>query len=89
MRLKRKIVDLAFILVVSITLIGCQSKIDRLEADGYISSLDKKSSIDYVDTDYLKHTEYANPISPEIFCADPTAVEYNGRLYIFGTNDQQ
>lgn len=45
MRLKRKIVDLAFILAVSITLIGCQSKIDRLEADGYISSLDKKARL--------------------------------------------
>lgn len=31
----------------------------------------------------------ANPISPNIFCADPTGVEYEGRLYIYGTNDQQ
>ncbi len=28
-------------------------------------------------------------ISDKIFCADPTAVEYNGRLYVYGTNDQQ
>ena len=26
----------------------------------------------------------ANPISPNVFCADPTGVEYNGRLYIYG-----
>ena len=31
----------------------------------------------------------ANPISPNVFCADPTGVEYNGRLYIYGTNDHQ
>ena len=31
----------------------------------------------------------ANPISPNIFCADPTGVEYEGRLYVYGTNDQQ
>ncbi len=31
----------------------------------------------------------ANPISPNVFCADPTGVEYEGRLYIFGTNDHQ
>lgn len=37
----------------------------------------------------LKSTTNANPISPEIFCADPTAVEYNGRLYVYGTNDHQ
>ncbi len=30
-----------------------------------------------------------NPISSEVFCADPTAVEYNGRLYVFGTNDHE
>lgn len=37
----------------------------------------------------LKSTSNANPISPEHFCADPTAVEYNGRLYVYGTNDHQ
>ena len=30
-----------------------------------------------------------NPIIPFNLCADPTAVEYNGRLYVYGTNDQQ
>ena len=30
-----------------------------------------------------------NPISANIFCADPTALEYNGRLYVYGTNDSQ
>jgi len=30
-----------------------------------------------------------NPISACVFCADPTALEYNGRLYVYGTNDHQ
>lgn len=30
-----------------------------------------------------------NPISASVFCADPTALEYNGRLYVYGTNDHQ
>ena len=30
-----------------------------------------------------------NPISPIVFCADPTALEYDGRLYVYGTNDHQ
>lgn len=30
-----------------------------------------------------------NPISPCVFCADPTAIEYEGRLYVYGTNDHQ
>lgn len=32
---------------------------------------------------------YNNPLSTNIFCADPTSVEYNGRLYVYGTNDSQ
>lgn len=30
-----------------------------------------------------------NPISANVFCADPTGLEYNGRLYVYGSNDHQ
>ena len=30
-----------------------------------------------------------NPLMDHHFTADPTAVEYNGRLYVYGTNDHQ
>lgn len=30
-----------------------------------------------------------NPISPVVFCADPTAIEYEGRVYVYATNDHQ
>lgn len=30
-----------------------------------------------------------NPISASVFCADPTALDYNGRLYVYGSNDHQ
>lgn len=36
-----------------------------------------------------KDANWGNPISPNIFCADPTAIEHDGRLYVYGTNDQQ
>lgn len=36
-----------------------------------------------------KEVGNANPISAAIFCADPTAIDYNGRLYVYGTNDHQ
>lgn len=36
-----------------------------------------------------KGSNYGNPISASVFCADPTALEYNGRLYVYGTNDHQ
>lgn len=31
----------------------------------------------------------SNPLLTNIFCADPTSVEYNGRLYVYGTCDNQ
>ena len=36
-----------------------------------------------------KDAGYGNPISPCVFCADPTALVYDGRLYVYGTNDHQ
>lgn len=30
-----------------------------------------------------------NPISPCVFCADPTALAYDGRVYVYGSNDHQ
>jgi len=30
-----------------------------------------------------------NPISGSVFCADPTALDYEGRLYVYGSNDHQ
>ncbi len=36
-----------------------------------------------------KSAAYSNPIVADQFMADPTAVEYNGRLYVYATNDQQ
>ena len=36
-----------------------------------------------------KGASNGNPISASVFCADPTAIEYEGRLYVYGTNDYQ
>lgn len=46
-------------------------------------------SPDKISTGNFKDTRYNNPISSDFFCADPTSVEYNGRLYLFGTNDHE
>ena len=48
-----------------------------------------KISADSISTENYKDTRFNNPISPDFYCADPTAVEYNGRLYVYGTNDHQ
>ncbi|MDR0300799.1 MAG: family 43 glycosylhydrolase [Treponema sp.] len=36
-----------------------------------------------------KKTTDANPLITNMYCADPTAIEYEGRLYVYGTNDHQ
>lgn len=36
-----------------------------------------------------KQPTYSNPLWANHFMADPTAVEYDGRLYVYATNDQQ
>lgn len=46
-------------------------------------------SADKISTSNYKDTRYNNPVSSDFFCADPTSVEYNGRLYLFGTNDHE
>ncbi|MGN0580952.1 MAG: family 43 glycosylhydrolase [Ruminococcus sp.] len=46
-------------------------------------------SADKISTNNYKDTRYNNPISSDFYCADPTSVEYNGRLYLFGTNDHE
>lgn len=35
----------------------------------------------------VKGQVYNNPLITQDYVADPTAIEYNGRLYVFGTND--
>lgn len=37
----------------------------------------------------VKSSNDVNPLITFNLCADPTAVEYEGRLYVYGTNDQQ
>ncbi len=54
-----------------------------------MASLDLGIEIGTVSKNTYKTKNEGNPISSTIFCADPTAVEYNGRLYVFGTNDHQ
>ncbi|MCR4853462.1 MAG: family 43 glycosylhydrolase [Prevotella sp.] len=36
-----------------------------------------------------KDTGNGNPISASVFCADPTALVYDGRIYVYGSNDHQ
>lgn len=62
---------------------------DTVTEKEIIDSLNSGIIIDEVSGNVYKTERNANPISGSIFCADPTAVEYEGRLYVYGTNDTQ
>lgn len=63
--------------------------VDNVSEAEIIDSVNNGIIIDEVSGNVYKDERNANPISPNIFCADPTAVEYNGRLYVYGSNDTQ
>lgn len=52
-----------------------------------------KENLDNINTDGLteaiKEVGNNNPIAAQRFMADPYAIEYNGRVYVYGTNDSQ
>lgn len=62
---------------------------ENINKETIMDSLNTGIVIDSVSKNCYKAEYNANPISPNILCADPTAVEYDGRLYVYGTNDQQ
>lgn len=59
--------------------------------DDAVKTLDGGIAIanDKISGENYKYVTCNNPVSSEFYCADPTAVEYEGRLYLFGTNDHQ
>lgn len=52
----------------------------------FIKNID---AADYELATSVKEPEWGNPLSASHFMADPTAVEYNGRMYVWATDDQQ
>lgn len=88
----------ALLCVGSVLLTGCenvsvseeaQEKLNQKIAEGYVETMAEERQIAAESMNFFKLTDEGNPLITEMYCADPTAVEYNGRLYVFGTNDQQ
>lgn len=66
-----------------------ETVLNSVSEEKIMDSLNNGIIIDEVSGNVYKKEINANPISASLFCADPTAVEYNGRLYVYGTNDAQ
>lgn len=73
--------------VLTITLCGCAQSFTLGEQA--ILSEASGAKIDNISDIRSKEPENSNPIISNVFCADPTSIEYNGRLYIYGTCDQR
>ena len=70
-------------LIAACLLSSCSSKSKKTVAQEDTKVYEK---IDFI-KDKPKSELNNNPISAVTFCADPTSVVYEGRLYVYGSND--
>ena len=91
----KRLLALSLAVISALTLLaGCSEPTPEVPVitdifEGAIPTLDLGYSVGSKLAKAYKGIEEANPVSSTIFFADPTSVEYNGRLYVYGTNDQQ
>lgn len=90
MKFGKRIITMALTVSVMAAATGCGAKQSEFTFDGDMTpSADLGFTVGDKLTKAYKGMEENNPISSDVFFADPTSVEYNGRLYIYGTNDSQ
>lgn len=89
--MKKRIVTM---IVCATTLLGSLSGCGATKSDFTISKdLVPSADLGFSISGSLSETDKPigdhNPIASNVFFADPTSVEYEGRLYVYGTCDQQ
>lgn len=62
--------------------------LDEVSVAGIAKSADKEDGIPDLSAGLVKG-KVGNPVMTSRLTADPWAMEYNGRLYVYGTNDSQ
>jgi hypothetical protein len=72
----KSLVALLFIILILAALTTCGSTGGQMISSSLLSQLGKTFNA-------------ANPLITQMYCADPTAIEHEGRLYVYGTNDHQ
>lgn len=86
---------IAATLIAAIVFSSCESANEKTltqsitMSGNLVKSSDCGVTVDNVTEKVIKPAENANPLIANVFCADPTAIEYDGRLYVYGTNDHQ
>lgn len=90
-RLISRICSAAMSTFIAISSCGCQTAeepVFLLEGQAVMSKA-SGTKVDNISQIRSKEPNNTNPLISNIFCADPTSVEYDGRLYIYGTCDHQ
>ncbi|MEO6524268.1 MAG: glycoside hydrolase family 43 protein [Mucilaginibacter sp.] len=75
--------------VFAISFLGCQKNIEAQTNADKPKVINEKLEEKFANVSPKLLTNNANPLLDFMFTADPTAVEYNGRIYVYATNDHQ
>ena len=96
MKIKQLLCLLMAAIMVTAAMSGCANNNNESDNDkkedlnmNTINSLSERVRVDAELGVSLKKLDEMNPLVSTRFSADPTSVEYNGRLYVFSTNDHQ
>ncbi len=90
MKKKLWIITLIFCLVMANLSTTVAQETEHLNYDEAIEAASgAEIPAESIETSPYKALYANNPISAGIFCADPTSIEVDGRLYVIGTSDQK
>src|SRR5688572_21032378 len=83
----RKKVLLSTVLVISF--LGYKKDVEAQTNAHKLKVVNEKLEEKFANVSPKLTSNNGNPLLDFMFTADPTAVEYNGRIYVYGTNDHQ
>lgn len=83
----RKKVLLSTVLVISF--LGYQKNVEAQTNAHKLKVVNENLEEKFANVSPKLTSNNGNPLLDFMFTADPTAVEYNGRIYVYGTNDHQ
>ena len=75
--------------VFAISFLGCQKDVEAQTTADKPKVVNENLEEKFANVSPKLVSDNANPLLDFIFTADPTAVEYNGRIYVYATNDHQ
>lgn len=76
LRMKKNMILISFYFL-CIGVLSCSSSHGKMNLNGVYEKTPKAN------------TAHANPLLDFVYCADPTAIVHEGRVYVYGSNDQQ